>query len=100
MPEANLEESRKEAVMSDVVLMAEKRAVPPMGGLAIMAAELAGKRVPLSGYRFGGMTSGVDQFSPTERARAKAHELRPGGAPLTSSEYYRIIDRIARGEKP
>jgi hypothetical protein len=83
-------------------LLAEKRALPPMGGLAIMAAELAGKRCPSGVFwsPFGGMTTVAGQFNPSTREACARHEQTKGSLPLTSSEYYRIIDRIARGQRP
>ncbi len=68
-------------------------------GLAIMAAELAAKRVPVCGGRFGGMGTYENQFRPMSREDVAAHNSR-SNVPLTSGEYYLIIDRIARGERP
>lgn len=87
--------------MSDGLLSTE-RVTPPMGGLAIMAAELAAARTRdhCQSGRFGGMTvyafTRDETFVPSERRWCERY---PDG-PRTSIEYYRIIDRIARGEKP
>lgn len=58
-------------------------------GLALMAAELSCFRA------LGKACSGItpDEFVPRS-------ELRPTDPYVMSREYYRIIDRIARGEKP
>lgn len=76
-----------------------------MMGLAIMAARLAAVRTtPMAHSPFGGMAVGFEgrTFLPTSRKDCDWCEQRiqPGDPPLTSSEYYRIIDRLSRGESP
>ncbi len=76
--------------MSDHPLSAEKRPFPPSMGLLRMAARLALRRVgswwtPEQYEDFGFM--GRDQAAHASWA-------------VASREYYAILDRIARGEKP
>jgi hypothetical protein len=60
-----------------------EQTLPPMGGLALMALELAAKR---AGY------------VPTHLLKRKDYDLFLF-APA-SRHYYEILDRIERGEKP
>jgi hypothetical protein len=72
---------------------------PPSIALLTMAARLAAQRVPCGDNEFGGMQTYPGQFHPTARAECLLAESL-GGLPLTSSEYWRILDRISKGEKP
>lgn len=75
--------------MNDVAPMAEENNVPPMGGIAIMAIELAEWRNPaLQGFWTR------NRIPPCDRDQVNPY-IHP-----VSAEYYRIIDRIARGERP
>lgn len=79
----------------------------PMGGigLVLMMGRLAASRVPAglsAKFEFGGMTTFPGQFKPLPRWDCEDHERkgRHLNSPLTSAEYWRIFDRISRGERP
>ena len=69
--------------MSGETVSSTDQVLPPMGGLALMALELASKR---AGY------------TPTHLLKRTDSDLFMF-APA-SRHYYEILDRIERGEKP
>lgn len=73
----------------------EQRFVPPMVGLALMAGRLANTRRG-SNPDIGGVWV-QDRGRPVMKPLSRGDLLTPV---LPSGEYYRIIDRISRGEKP